>query len=166
MNKFVQNIAEALAKALVEVTKNTYLVEMAIAKSDYDNRVFFMLPNVVDHFLLIRCIGGKTSNHWANEIISFCNPLIFVKYKHTKKHPTASDFLKHLEKSGHDFDAKSLNYRFNSLIHSKGLKTKNEQDFEKIHSELMLFFNKIALHVETGTHMNILDIPLQIRKLL
>lgn len=152
-------IKETLYNAAYSVLKKTILLEMAIAKKEYGDKVFNIFHRVIEHYLFIKAKPHDSAvNHWKNEVVSFLAPIARSKYSHTKKYPKADDFIKHVNDSGHEYSATGFEDIYTMFRREKNLPALNHSDFVKISKDFSLFLNHIASKIEHGQLITINDV--------
>lgn len=150
---------DSLYEASYKILKNTLVLEMAIAKKEYSDKVFNIFHRVIEHYLLIKAHPDSTAaTHWKNEIISFLSPIARSKYKHTKNYPKAKDFIQHVKDSGHEYDATGFNDIYNMMRVEKGIPHTDKAEFHKISVDFDKFLHHIATKIETGKLITIEDV--------
>jgi hypothetical protein len=152
-------LKDTLYEAAYSVLKSTYLFEMAIGKKNYSDRIFSLLPQVISHYLFIKAKpNASTVNHWRAEIVGILSPLMGMKYSHTKKYPTAKNFLEHINSSGHEFDAEGFTDTYTRYKRLENLPVLDHEQLDHIAQDFSKFMNVVANKIEKGLHITINDV--------
>ena len=150
---------DKLYEAAYSILKNSIVLEMAIAKKQYGEKVFNIFHRVIEHYLLIKANPESTAvSHWKNEIVSFLAPIARSKYAHTKKYPKSGDFLLHVKESGHEYNPTGFEDIYMMLKSEKNLPSMSKSDFVKISKEFVIFLHDLSIKIERGQLITILDV--------